>query len=126
LGLGLGSVTAPAEPRAGEAVPSGPRTLRNQHDSEDIPVGVQGSPPVPFPGAGPPTSNTTARMHVMRNGQLWTVQVSTARSSAPTADEIINSQLPVMWRCSDEVQSGCWSLPGDPPGNPQIPDRPDP
>ena len=129
-GPGPRSVTAPADPGASEAVPSGPRTLPNQY-GEDIPVGVQGFPPVPFAGAGRPTSNTTTRMHIMRNGQLWTVQVSTAPtasglSTAPNADDIINSQLPVMWRCSDEVQSGCWSLPGDPPGNPQIPDRPSP
>ncbi len=66
-----------------------------------------------------------------RFAQLWTVEVPTIRtpngiSTAPNIDQIINSQLPVMWRCSDEVRSGCWERPGNPPGNPEIPDRPRP
>ncbi len=123
------SVTG-VEPTRSDPARSEPRTLRNQY-GEEIPLGVHGPPPVPSPGAGPPTSDASTRMHIIRNGQLWTVEVPTIRtpngiSTAPNADQIINSQLPVMWRCSDEVQSGCWDRPGDPPGNPEIRDRPRP
>lgn len=127
---GTANVGAEAGPSVGERVPRGGWTLTNQY-GEEIPVGVQGPPPVPFPGAGPPMSDTTTHIHVMRNGQLWTVDVPMTRTPSdvpigPNADEAINFQLPVMWRCSDKIQSGCWDGPGDPPGNPAIPDRPRP
>ena len=113
----------------GTGVPERSGTLPNQF-GEEIPVGVQTPPPVAFPGAGPPVSDATTRIHILRNGRLWTVEVPAIRtpyggiSTVPEADEIVNSQLPVMWRCGGELQSGCWPFPSEPPGNPDIVDRP--
>ena len=121
------SVTGDATEGAGVRERSG--SLPNQLGQE-IPVGVQSPPPVAFPSAGPPVSDATVRMHILRNGRLWTVEVPAIRTSyggtstVPDADEIVNSQLPVMWRCGGELQSGCWPFPGEPPGNPDIADRP--
>lgn len=113
----------------GASVPQRSGSLPNQLGQE-IPVGVQSPPPVAFPSAGPPVSDATVRIHILRNGRLWTVEVPAIRTSyggtstVPYADEIVNSQLPVMWRCGGELQSGCWPFPGEPPGNPNIADRP--
>jgi hypothetical protein len=123
---------APAEASArpvSAPVPSPMPSLPNQF-GEEIPVGVQSPPPPPSPGVGPAVSETTTRMHMIRNGRVWTVEVPALRtadggiSTVPDANEIVNSQLPVMRRCGGEVQSGCWPFSSDPPGNPDIPDRP--
>jgi hypothetical protein len=99
--------------------------LLNQYGDE-VQRGVSGPPPLARPGDGTQSPSDPVRMHVVRNRQLWTVQApvrtESGLSTPRNADEFVNAQLPQMWRCGAEIQTGCWSGPGTSPGNPSIPD----